>query len=216
MIYTDGANTFTWNSVVEYRDDHTPIVNALSQQYGDVFGGYNLTLSGSALNFDTAVINIDGQPCTVFTGVSSSTSLTCLVSSRLTLPPSNSFSMMVGNNPAIIHKAFLYVMRWSDIRTWGTDLPPVDGDYVNVPLGMTLLVDQSTPKLKGILVENGTIIFADESDMIVTAESITVVGGKFIAGTEAISYEHKLTFVMTGNYYGTQLPIFGNKCIICM
>lgn len=38
----------------------------------------------------------------------------------------------------------MYVMRWSDIRTWGTDMPPVDGDIVSVPKGMTLLVDQST------------------------------------------------------------------------
>lgn len=74
-------------------------------------------------------------------------------------------------------------MRWSDIRTWGTDLPPIDGDFVDVPLGMTLLVDQSTPKLKGILVENGTLLFSDETDITVTAETITVVGGKLIAGT---------------------------------
>lgn len=40
-------------------------------------------------------------------------------------------------------------------------MPPVDGDLVFVPLGMTLLVDVSTPKLEGILVQNGTLIFAD-------------------------------------------------------
>jgi hypothetical protein len=38
-------------------------------------------------------------------------------------------------------------MRWSDHRTWGTDLPPVDKDLVYVPPGMHLLVDQSTPQL---------------------------------------------------------------------
>lgn len=52
-------------------------------------------------------------------------------------------------------------MRWSDIRTWGTDLPPVDGDLVYVPQGMTLYVDQDTPILDGIVVENGKLIFAD-------------------------------------------------------
>jgi hypothetical protein len=52
-------------------------------------------------------------------------------------------------------------MRWSDIRTWGTDMPPIDGDFVFVPAGMNLLVDQSTPKLKGILVQNGTLTFSD-------------------------------------------------------
>jgi hypothetical protein len=32
-------------------------------------------------------------------------------------------------------------MRWSDSRTWGTDLPPVEGDLVYIPQGMYLLVD---------------------------------------------------------------------------
>lgn len=52
-------------------------------------------------------------------------------------------------------------MRWSDIRTWGTDLPPVEGDLVYVPKGMSLYVDQSTPRLDGIIVEEGKLIFAD-------------------------------------------------------
>jgi hypothetical protein len=43
-------------------------------------------------------------------------------------------------------------MRWSDIRTWGTDLLPVEGDLVYVPKGMSLYVDQSTPRLDGIVV----------------------------------------------------------------
>lgn len=52
-------------------------------------------------------------------------------------------------------------MRWSDIRTWGTDLIPVEGDLVYVPPGMTLFVDQSMPRLDGIVVEGGKLIFAD-------------------------------------------------------
>lgn len=52
-------------------------------------------------------------------------------------------------------------MRWSDPRTWGTDIPPVEGDYVFVPKGMTLYMDQTTPKLLGITVNEASIIFAD-------------------------------------------------------
>lgn len=107
-------------------------------------------------------------------------------------------------------------MRWSDIRTWGTDMPPIDGDLVYVPRGMNLLVDQSTPILEGILVENGTITFADESDMTVQAGFITIVGGQFLAGTENSPYQHQLIFIMHGNYYGAQAPMFGNKGIGCM
>ena len=54
------------------------------------------------------------------------------------------------------------MLRWSDIRTWGTDLPPVEHDLVYVPKGMTLYVDQSTPQLEGIIVEKGKLIFSDE------------------------------------------------------
>lgn len=52
-------------------------------------------------------------------------------------------------------------MRWSDVRTWGTDLPPVKDDLVYVPKGMHLLVDQSTPVLNGILVQGGVLEFSD-------------------------------------------------------
>ena len=107
-------------------------------------------------------------------------------------------------------------MRWSDIRTWGTDMPPINGDLVFVPAGMNLLVDQSTPNLKGILVQNGTLTFADESDITISVGFITVVGGKFIAGTQAHPYQHQLTFVLYGSYYGAQQPMFGNKGIGCL
>ncbi len=45
---------------------------------------------------------------------------------------------------------------------------------------------------------------------------ITLNGGEFIAGTEKKPYQHKLTFIMYGSYYGKQQPMFGNKGIGCM
>ncbi len=55
--------------------------------------------------------------------------------------------MLIGGIPAVIQKKFRYVMRWSDYRTWGTDLAPINGDLVYVPDGMHLLVDETTPIL---------------------------------------------------------------------
>lgn len=124
--------------------------------------------------------------------------------------------MKVGSNFGLTKQSFSYVMRWSDIRTWGTDMPPINGDLIYVPAGMNLLVDESTPILAGILVQNGTITFADESDMTVQSGFITMVGGKFIAGTENHPYQHQLTFIMHGGYYGPQAPMFGNKGIGCL
>lgn len=140
----------------------------------------------------------------------------CEVASRFNLPSYNTFIVKVGQNNAVTYSSFSYVMRWSDIRTWGTDMPPIDGDLVYVPVGMNLLVDQSTPILEGILVENGTLTFADESDMVVQAGFITLVGGKFLAGTQESPYQHELKFIMHGDYYGAQAPMFGNKAIGCL
>ena len=54
---------------------------------------------------------------------------------------------------------------------------------VDIPKGMTLLVDQDTPNLIGIVVEGGTLIFEDAQDMVIRAGIITLNGGVFIAGT---------------------------------
>lgn len=159
VTYEDGSNTFTLSNNIEYREDHTPVVKNLSKTRGDVFGNYTLSLYGINLNFSTPTVLIDGVPCTVTYSIASQ--INCTVGSRLALPFFNSFIVKVGNANAIIFQIFSYVMRWSDIRTWGTDLFPVDGDLVFVPAGMNLLVDQSTPVLKGILVQNGTLTFAD-------------------------------------------------------
>ncbi len=70
--------------------------------------------------------------------------------------------------------------------------------------------------MEGIIVENGTIEFSNERDMVVSAEFITLRGGEFIAGTEEDDYDYKLTFVMYGNYYSPQQPMFGNKGIGCL
>ena len=41
-------------------------------------------------------------------------------------------------------------------------------------------------------------------------------GGSFIAGTEESPHTRKLTFIMYGNFYGAQQPMFGNKGIGCL
>ena len=147
---------------------------------------------------------------------STATHLECTTQARPTLPAHTAFRVLVGDNQAIIRQELIYVMRWSDIRTWGTDLPPVEGDLVYVPKGMALYVDQSTPRLDGIIVEDGKLIFADEVDMEIHTNLITVNRGEFRAGTEKKPYQHKLTFIMYGSYYGKQQPMFGNKGIGCM
>lgn len=84
-------------------------------------------------------VKVDGILCAVKS--SSANQIVCTVGSRLTLPKEVSFEVLIGGIPAILQKRFRYVMRWSDHRTWGTDLPPINDDLVYVPPGMHLLVD---------------------------------------------------------------------------
>ena len=56
-----------------------------------------------------------------------------MVGSRLDLPEENSFVVRVNGNIPVMSGEFMYVLRWSDIRTWGTDSFPVEGDLVYVP-----------------------------------------------------------------------------------
>jgi hypothetical protein len=140
-----------------------------------------LTLAGTNLGSGTAVITIDNIPCT--NPQSNSTIITCTVGPRPNIPNSNSFSVVVGGTYALVNQNFLYGLAWSDASTWGTDLPPIDGDLVYVPQGLTLVVDVDTPQLEGIVVDGGTLLFSDQADIVVQATQITLNGGAFIAGT---------------------------------
>ena len=157
-------------------------MRTVSPLYGDVFGGYDITLQGDNLNIGSSIILIDGISCVV--SATTSTSIKCTVGSRLKAPSAgNTFTVTIGTYNAILLDKFTYIMRWSDSRTWGVDIPPIDGDLVFIPKGMSLLVDQSTPVLLAIVVEGGNLIFSDEKDMVVQAGFITMNGGTFIAGT---------------------------------
>jgi hypothetical protein len=97
-----------------------------------------------------------------------STTIVCTVGARLKTPNvANNFTVVIGSSNAILQDTFLYVLRWSDPKTWGVDSMPIDNDLVYVPLGLTLLVDMSTPVLNGIAVEGGTLIFSDDIDLTI-------------------------------------------------
>lgn len=173
----DGFNTFNFANAVTYATTATPIVDTITPPTGTIYGGTTITFTGSYLNIGTPSVIIDGIQCVVDSGSITASGFSCVTGPRLQLPQSNSFSVTFGNKNAVLNAEFLYVMRWSDIRTWGTDLPPVEGDIVYVPQGMTLYVDQDTPILAGIIVENGRLVFADEQDMTIRSYLITLNGG---------------------------------------
>lgn len=48
---------------------------------------------------------------------------------------------------------YYYVDVWSSKYTWGGRDPPIEGDFVIVPAGQTLLLDVDTPVLAMLLIE---------------------------------------------------------------
>lgn len=146
VVYEDGSNSQTFAGAVEYRQDQTPIVTSVSPRYGNIGGGYTLTISGSYLDIASATIIIDGVDCPVQSATASQ--ITCIVGTRSsTYAQDNTFSVTLGNSYALLEDTFLYVLEWSNSTTWGVDMPPIDNDLIYVPKGTTLLVDQSTPIL---------------------------------------------------------------------
>ena len=140
VIYNDGANTKTFTGAIEYRQDKTATVTNISPRYGDIAGGYTVTLTGTNLDAGTPKITIDGIDCPI--GTATATTITCTPGARsITYNQENTFTVTLGKTKAILKDTFLYVTKWSSATTWGADMPPVDNDLIYVTKGTSLLVD---------------------------------------------------------------------------
>ena len=151
--FSNGYHTTIWSQIVDYRNDSTPNVTAVSPQTGSPKGGFNITITGVnfGTNLSAIVVTADTIPCVpVFVN---NTRIICTVGPKPAIIPDTSFDVSVsGRLAAVTCRNFSYAYRWSDIDTWGGDFPPIEGDAVYVPQGMVLMVDQTTPKLKIIIV----------------------------------------------------------------
>jgi hypothetical protein len=214
-VFTDGVHTQTWANKVEYRKDKTPNVTALNPPFSSPVGNSPLIITGTGFGTDVSKVSVkvDGIVCAV-TAVTS-TSITCTVGPKTSIIPDPTFDVFIDGRRSIVScRNFTYAFRYSDPNTWSGDFPPIEGDAVYVPKGMVLMMDQSTPKLKTIIVE-GSIVFSDENDLVVQSESIIINQGAFEAGTEEFPYQKKITIALYGGYYNRQLPIYGNKVLGC-
>ncbi len=86
-------------------------------------------------------------------------------------------------------------LPWSDPDTWGGALP-IAGENVTIPADVTILLDQSTPELGGLMIM-GTLIF-DTQDIELSAEWI-MIEGEFHIGSEAEPFTHQAVITLTGN-----------------
>ena len=102
MELKDGFNTVSLTSILEYRKDKTPVVDNVMNPTGDVFGGYNITLSGSYLDIGTPSVMIDNVECVVRSNTASQ--IICEVGERTQLPSENTFKVVVGGRNALVKK----------------------------------------------------------------------------------------------------------------
>ena len=202
----------TIQNAVEYKSSATGKVESLNVEYGSTAGGTSVIFNGQNLDTGGKVV-IDGQDCVINVGNSTNTKLECRTSARndyikhsLEVKTSKGLVALMGNN-------FWYAEKWSDSATWGGESFPRKADSVYVPVGQTLIIDKTVPRLKALIIQ-GNVVFEDEQDMTFEAEYIIVKDGYLQIGTPQNRFEHNLTITLYGDRKSTTLPGFGSKGIM--
>ena len=99
--------------------------------------------------------------------------------------------------------------RWSDPTTWPGGRVPAAGEKVTIERGKEVLLDVSPPALGGMLIQ-GTLRFADTSDLELTTEWI-MVHGELAIGSEATPFTHQATITLTDNVKGEDFGGMGGN-----
>ena len=67
---------------------------------------------------------------------------------------------------------------WSSPWTWGGLAPPGQGEIAVIQTGQNIYFDAaSTPILKAIIIQGGSLIFDDNQDVSLDAEYIVITDG---------------------------------------
>lgn len=208
-------------TLVNYDAAKTPSLTAksgVSPRYGSVLGGETLTLSGDGFT-GPATVMIDDRECAVTTQTAQV--IICTTMNRPEVEGQMpSLSVYIDGLGYVATRGLLYryVSRWSDTQTWGGDLPPFEGEAVEIPAGRHLLVDvPEVPRLAFVVVYGSLIFESNDVDVneqkTFDANYIMVNGGYLEVGTEDFPYMSKLTITMHGVEADPYLPIYGNKVI---
>jgi len=67
LVFDDGVTTQTFTNAIEYREDKTPIVTGVTPDSGDVFGNYDITITGVYFGTSVPTVTIDSKDCVVST-----------------------------------------------------------------------------------------------------------------------------------------------------
>lgn len=152
-------------SAITFKNTKTPKLTAMSTRFGSVIGGESVTFTGELFS-DSALtkVTIDDRVCAVT--AQTSTTVTCTTANKPYKPDTPKLVINIAGfgNVATMAHSFLYVSLWSLPSTWGNDLPPQDGEAVQVPKGQHLLFNiDKGPKLSFLNVE-GSLIFPPDAN----------------------------------------------------
>jgi hypothetical protein len=142
-------------------------IHAIRPDRGQVSGGTEITIVGFGFEESVSVF-VGDYPCNIKSVTENE--IICVTtksdSSKVVLVKVNNSKM--GKQQKIFQ--FWYVNRWSSPRSWGclededcsANMPSED-DIIEIPEGIELLLDQSTPLLTALIVNGGKLIFDKES-----------------------------------------------------
>ncbi|XP_054461971.1 PKHD1 like 1, tandem duplicate 1 [Anoplopoma fimbria] len=207
----DGVNISDGYS---YKSQLTPVIAEVSPRRGGTAGGTRLTISGSGFSTDITEVNVTiaGSVCDVQS--TNSTHVICVTNSQ---PQSQETKVRLSIGERGIAKMdnadFFYVDVWSSRFTWGGLSPPEKGSFAVITKGQTILLDTSTPVLKMLLIQGGTLVF-DEADIELQAENILITdGGLLQIGQEGAPFQHKAIITLHGNLRSPEIPVYGTKTL---
>ncbi|XP_069771791.1 PKHD1 like 1, tandem duplicate 1 [Narcine bancroftii] len=190
----------------------TPVVTAIRPRRGGTAGGTKLTITGAGFSINKTFVSVAEAPCEI--QYVNETNIVCVTGVQT---PSQKTKVKVnvqGNGIAKLDFAdYYYVDVWSSRYTWGGLSPPERGSLVVITKGQTILLDQSTPVLKMLLIQGGALVF-DEVDIELQAENILITeGGLLQVGTNSTPFRHKAIITLHGHLRSKELPLYGSKTL---
>ncbi|XP_029369318.1 PKHD1 like 1, tandem duplicate 1 isoform X2 [Echeneis naucrates] len=197
-----------------YKAQLTPVISEVSPRRGGTAGGTRLTIGGSGFstNMNEVHVMIAGSVCDVQS--TNNTHIVCVTNAQ---SQSQETKVRVSIGDRGIAKMddadFFYIDVWSSRFTWGGLSPPEKGSFAVITKGQTILLDVSTPVLKMLLIQGGTLVF-DEADIELQAENILITdGGRLQIGQEGAPFQHKAIITLHGNLRSPELPVYGTKTL---
>ncbi|XP_073535878.1 fibrocystin-L [Phyllobates terribilis] len=201
-------NSFTYSSAL------TPTISDVTPKRGGTAGGTRLTITGSKFSTNTSAINVTIAQSACDIQWANVTQIVCITSAHSPSQRAKVTVYIEGQGIAKMDNAdFFYIDVWSSKYTWGGESPPDEGSLAVITEGQTILLDMSTPVLKMLLIQGGTLVF-DEADIELQSENILITdGGALQIGTEDAPFQHKAIITLHGHLRSPELPLYGAKTL---